>query len=153
MSCYSSSSLPIHFIYVSLYNSILNIKSCHSPVAHQGCRYTSCTAAVSIVVYLRQNSLTEPIPLHTGFEYIVFLLLDRLQHQARDTSLTCYLIHNWEKMHSCLFQWHQCEVNKTESSEILTRLSDFTSHVDSHYAILESRDGVMTSNSLIAHKS
>lgn len=92
--------------------------SCH--------RVTICTAAIAEVVYLRQYSLTEPIPLQDGF-WIQSLLLDWLLPQESTVSLEW--IHTFSKG-IC------AKVNKMNLDGIWTQLADFSFQVVKRYTYI-----------------
>lgn len=55
---------------------------------HNGPRFTTYTAVITLKLCLEQDSLPDPIPLYADSEYIVFFFLDWLPLQGKRVLLT-----------------------------------------------------------------
>lgn len=66
----------------------------------------------------------------TRFDFKVFFLLDWLSTKAREPGL---MRNQQLMMVLCVSQRYQCELNATDSAEILTRLADYTFNAVNFY--------------------
>lgn len=88
---------------------------------------TTYTVATAAVMCLGQNSLTEPIPIQTGFELYISSLWN-YHLKTKETSQTCNIIHSWrEKIGIHNFpKRNSPQLNVTEANLFRTRLTNFS---------------------------